>query len=52
MQIGRELKKYKYRLIGMVYCGEIYARGEKEAREKLRETLKLTRLPTGTEIWL
>jgi len=44
-------RHFYFRLPGDFYPGDIYAKDEREAREKLRELLDLRRLPKGTEVW-
>ena len=45
------IKHFYFRLPGDFYPGDVYAKSEKEAREKLRELLGVKRLPKGTEVW-
>lgn len=45
------MKQYFYRLPGMVYASEIYAKSIKEVKDALRNELRVKRLPKGTEIW-
>ena len=44
-------RHFYFRLPGEFYPHDVYARSEKEAREKIRELLDLRRLPRGTEVW-
>ena len=36
---------------GMVYAVNVYAKDEREAREKLRAFLGVKRLPPGSAVW-
>ena len=45
------MKHFMYRLPGSAYAGDLHAPNEEAAREKLRKSLNVRRLPRGTEIW-
>jgi hypothetical protein len=36
---------------GMVYAVNVYAKDDREAREKLRDFLGVKRLPAGSSVW-